>query len=200
MSTRVNSGYCKLWIERITFWLDRLGYSETQVSWLFQEKSRNSHDQHCKFIMRLAILSQYKFGFNNSSAVHSSFIYIHIITSFSQLFSKWHYIVTTVGGDKWLDLMRDSFKIADSFREESNESCYKSLNWFARNTEFSYKLVTWRCGSGVALNGPTFVDKPKIDRLTEYCLWNVSFSLTSCLLNCWVKSISHGEMCCCSSF
>lgn len=95
--------------------------------------------QKPKFVMRLAILSQYKFGFNNSSA-HT---YIHIIiTSFSQLFSKWHYIVTPVGGDNWLDLMRDSFKIADSFREESNESCYKSLNWFARNTEsFSYKLV-----------------------------------------------------------
>lgn len=65
--------------------------------------------------------------------ITAQLIHIHIIASFS----------TPVGGDKWLDLMRGSFKIADSFREESNESCYKLLNWFARNTEsFSYNLVT----------------------------------------------------------
>ncbi len=52
-------------------------------------------------------------------------------------------LVTSVGGDKWPNLMIDLFKIADSYSDESNESCYKSLNWFTRNTEsFIYKRVT----------------------------------------------------------
>ncbi len=71
-------------------------------------------------------------------------MYIYIIT-FSQLLFQNDviYIVTSVGGDKWPNLMIDLFKIADSYSDESNESCYKSLNWFTRNTEsFIYKLVT----------------------------------------------------------
>lgn len=47
--------------------MDYVLTGQTELFRLFRKNSRNSHDQLCKFVMRLGVLSLYKFGFNNSS-------------------------------------------------------------------------------------------------------------------------------------